>query len=52
MDIDNNVPLSQQKRSLSQQKVLMVQAVDRAGKVIKNSKPARDSDGKDGKRNI
>ena len=34
MDIDNNVPLSQQKRSLSQQKVLMVQAVDRAGKVI------------------
>ena len=39
LDIDNNhqhqhqQQLSQQKRSLSQQKVLMVQAVDRSGKV-------------------
>jgi len=37
MDIDNNPPLSQQKRSLSQQKVLMVQAVDRSGKVRNKS---------------
>lgn len=33
MDIDSNQPLTHQKRSLSQQKVLMVQAVDKSGKV-------------------
>ena len=33
MDIDSNPSLTTQKRSLSQQKVLMVQAVDKSGKV-------------------
>jgi len=35
MDIDTPLPISHPKRSLSQQKVLLVQAVDRSGKVKK-----------------